>query len=85
NPADGARIWRGGRYGQGQALMVNGTLVISSEDGQIVAVDRATGKPLGQMQVIEGVTWNTFAVAGPLLLARNATETVCLSSELENQ
>ncbi|MFM7517052.1 MAG: PQQ-binding-like beta-propeller repeat protein [Pirellula sp.] len=85
DPADGSRIWRGGRYGQGQALMVNGTLVISSEDGQIVAVDRATGKPLGQMQVLEGVTWNTFAVAGPLLLARNATETVCLSSELENQ
>lgn len=85
DPADGSRIWRGGRYGQGQALMVNGTMVISSEDGQIIAVDRATGKPLGQMQVLEGVTWNTFAVAGPLLLVRNGTEAVCLSSELENQ
>jgi outer membrane protein assembly factor BamB len=85
DPADGSRIWRGGRYGQGQALMVNGTLVISSEDGQIIAVDRATGKPLGQMQVLEGVTWNTIAVAGPLLLVRNGTEAVCLSSELENQ
>ena len=85
DPADGSRIWRGGRYGQGQALMVNGTLVISSEVGQLIAVDRTTGKPLGQVNVLEGVTWNTFAVAGPLLLVRNGTEAVCLSSELDNQ
>jgi len=85
DPADGSRIWRGGRYGQGQALMVNGTLVISSEVGQLIAVDRTTGKPLGQLNVLEGVTWNTFAVAGPLLLVRNGTEAVCLSSELDNQ
>ena len=65
--------------------MVNGTLVISSEVGQLIAVDRTTGKPLGQLNVLEGVTWNTFAVAGPLLLVRNGTEAVCLSSELDNQ
>jgi len=85
DPADGSRIWRGGRYGQGQALMVNGTLLIISEDGQIIAVDRATGKPVGQMSVLEGVTWNTFAVAGPYMLVRNGTEAVCLSSSVQSQ
>jgi outer membrane protein assembly factor BamB len=85
DPADGSRVWRGGRYGQGQAFMINGTLLITSEGGQIIAVDRTTGKPIGQMSVLEGVTWNTFAVAGPMLLVRNGTEAVCLSSELENQ
>jgi outer membrane protein assembly factor BamB len=79
-PDDGSRIWRGQRYGQGQSLMVNGTLIISSEDGRLVAVDRETGKPIAEMSVLEGVTWNTFAVAGPYLLVRNGTEAVCLSS-----
>jgi hypothetical protein len=65
--------------------MVNGTLLIISEDGQIIAVDRATGKPVGQMSVLEGVTWNTFAVAGPYMLVRNGTEAVCLSSSVQSQ
>lgn len=82
DPADGSRIWRGQRYGQGQALMVNGALLISSEDGRIIAVDRETGKPLGEMSVLEGVTWNTSAVAGPYLLVRNGTEAVCLASPI---
>jgi outer membrane protein assembly factor BamB len=80
DPADSSRIWRGQRYGQGQALMVNGALLISSEDGRIIAVDRETGKPMGQMSALEGVTWNTSAVAGPYLLVRNGTEAVCLAS-----
>lgn len=80
DPADGSRIWRGQRYGQGQALMVNGALLINSEDGRIIAVDRETGKPMGEMSVLEGVTWNTSAVAGPYLLVRNGTEAVCLAS-----
>lgn len=85
DPKDGTRIWRGQRYGQGQALMVNGTLLISSEDGRIIAVSRENGKPLSEMSVLEGVTWNTSAVAGPYLLVRNGTEAVCLSSPAQGQ
>ena len=80
DPADGSRIWRGQRYGQGQTLMVNGTLLVSSEDGRIVAVDKQSGKPIAEMNVLEGITWNTCAVAGPFLLVRNGSEAVCLTA-----
>ena len=85
NPTDGSRIWRGQRYGQGQTLVVNGALLIGSEDGRIVAVDPNTGKPKGEMNVLEGVTWNTLAVAGPYLLVRNGTEAVCLASPVATE
>ncbi|MCY3007867.1 MAG: PQQ-binding-like beta-propeller repeat protein [Planctomycetota bacterium] len=80
DPADGSRIWRGQRYGQGQTLIVNGTLLVSSEDGRIVAVDPKSGKPIAEMNVLEGITWNTCAVAGPYLLVRNGSEAVCLTA-----
>lgn len=85
DPKDGTRLWRGQRYGQGQSLLVNGALLISSEDGRVVMVDRQTGKPLGELSVLEGVTWNTCAVAGPYLLVRNGTEAVCLASPAAKQ
>jgi outer membrane protein assembly factor BamB len=80
DPNTGTREWRGGRFGQGQLLMVNGTVLISAEDGRIASVDAASGKLIGEMSVLEGVTWNVPAVAGPYLLVRNATEAVCLRS-----
>ena len=60
--------------------MVNGTLLVSSEDGRIVAVDKKSGKPIAEMNVLEGITWNTCAVAGPFLLVRNGSEAVCLTA-----
>jgi outer membrane protein assembly factor BamB len=76
----GERVWKGGRFGQGQLLLVNGSLVVLSEDGRIVVVDKQSGKLIAQKEVLEGITWNTFAVAGPYLLVRNGTQAVCLRS-----
>jgi outer membrane protein assembly factor BamB len=83
DPADGVRVWRGKRYGQGQILVVNGAILVSAEDGRVVSVDRESGKPIAEMQVLEGITWNTPAIAGPFLLVRNASEVVCLLSPKE--
>ena len=83
DPLTGTRIWRGPRYGQGQLLVVNGELLVSAEDGRVASVDRTTGRPVAEMQVLEGITWNTPAVAGPYLLVRNGTEAVCLTSPTE--
>lgn len=83
DPTDNVRVWRGKRYGQGQILVVNGNLLVSAEDGRIVSVERESGKPIAEMQVLEGITWNTPAVAGPFLLVRNASEAVCLLSPTE--
>lgn len=77
----GERVWRGGRFGQGQMLLVNGCLVILSEDGRIVLADKETGKVKAQREVLEGTTWNTFAIAGAYMLVRNGTQAVCLKSE----
>jgi outer membrane protein assembly factor BamB len=76
----GERVWKGGRFGQGQLLLVNGSLVVLSEDGRIVVVDKQSGKLIAQKEVLEGITWNTFAVVGPYLLVRNGTQAVCLRS-----
>ncbi len=78
DPETGTRIWRGGRFGQGQMLIVNGVILVSAEDGRIAAVNAADGKTIAEMQVLDGITWNPPAVAGPFLLVRNGTEAVCL-------
>lgn len=82
-PDTGKRIWRGGRYGQGQLLIVNNTLLVTSEDGRLILVEPDQGKELHAIDVLDGVTWNYPAVAGPFILMRNGSEMVCLFSPSE--
>jgi len=79
-PEDGKRIWRGGRFGQGQLLVVNGMLLVSAEDGRIVLAKCEEGAVVYEQPILDGVTWNYPAVAGPFLLVRNGTEMACLYS-----
>lgn len=79
-PDTGNRRWRGERFGHGQVLMVNGVLLVASEEGHIAAVDPENGVTLAKHQVLDGITWNIPAVAGPYLLIRNGTEAACLKS-----
>lgn len=76
-PETGKRIWRGGRYGQGQLLVVNNRLMVTSEDGRLILVEPDQGKELHAIDVLDGVTWNYPAVAGPFILMRNGSEMVC--------
>jgi len=85
NPSDGSRIWRGKRYGQGQAIIVNDHVLVSAEDGRIALVSIQDGTPIAEMQVLDGITWNVPAVAGPYLLMRNSEEVVCLLSKRDAQ
>jgi len=83
---DGTRVWRGKRYGQGQLIVVNKHLLITTEDGRIVLIPATRdglGKAIAEMQVLEGITWNVPAVAGPYLLVRNAEFAACLVSSTE--
>jgi outer membrane protein assembly factor BamB len=83
DPKDGSRLWRGKRYGHGQAIIVNGNLLVTTEDGRIALVPATAtsqGKPIAEMTVLEGITWNVPAVAGPYLLVRNAEFAACLLS-----
>lgn len=80
-PEDGTRVWRGGRFGQGQLLIVNGQCLVLSEDGRVVSIPtsgESAGKSSAELQVLEGITWNVPTVAGAYLLVRNGEEAACL-------
>ena len=77
--ADGKRMWKGGRYGQGQVLRVRGVLVVQAESGEVVFVDCSPEKHLvrGRLAALDGQTWNNPCVTPGRLLVRNAEEAVC--------
>ena len=68
----GERRWRAGRYGHGQTLLVDGLLLVTTEDGDIVLVEAtpAAHRELSRITAFDAKTWNPPAVAGPYLLVR---------------
>jgi hypothetical protein len=78
--ASGKQIWKRGRYGQGQLLLIDDLLLVQAEDGRVVLVE-ANHKEhveLASFQAIEGEPcWNCPALAGPYLLVRNKNEAAC--------
>ncbi len=83
DPENGKRVWKGGRFGQGQLLVVNGKLLILSEDGRIALVEPKDGGLIAELPALEGVTWNYPAAAGPFLLVRNASQMACFLSRID--
>ncbi len=77
--SSGTRMWKQGRYGQGQLFRVGDVLLIQAESGDVVAVPATAEKPteLGRLGALEGQTWNTLCVSGSNLLVRNAEEAAC--------
>lgn len=76
---DGKRAWKRGRYGQGQVLLVGGTLLVQAESGEVIAVPATPEQPteLGRFAALDGQTWNNLCLAGNRLLVRNAEEAAC--------
>jgi outer membrane protein assembly factor BamB len=72
----GAIKWKGGRYGYGQVMLVDGHLIVVTEAGDLALV-RATPDAhveLARFPAIEGKSWNHPAMAGGFLLIRNVLE-----------
>ncbi len=74
----GERKWRGGRYGQGQVLLLenSGLLLIAAEDGRVVLL-RAEGNEsveVASFSALTGKTWNHPVVVGDRLYVRNSQE-----------
>ena len=79
NVIGGKRVWKKGRYGYGQLLLIDDTLLILSEEGDVVLVPATTESPreLARIHAIDGKTWNHPVLSRGRLLVRNSDEAAC--------
>jgi len=84
---DGSLRWRQGRYGHGQGLLINDLYLLMAENGELVLLQPTPQSPneLHRFRVFSGKTWNPFALADDLLLARTDQEAACLRVPLDSQ
>jgi hypothetical protein len=75
---DGTRKWKGGRYGNGQLVLLpeQDLLLVLSEEGELalVAATKDEFKELARFPAIAGKTWNHPVLVGDILLVRNGDE-----------
>lgn len=78
---DGTRVWKKGRYGSGQIVLLEdpGRILVLSEKGELALVEAAPKEPgeVVRIPAIEGKTWAHPTASDGRLIVRNAQEMAC--------
>jgi outer membrane protein assembly factor BamB len=77
---DGTRAWKGGRYGNGQLVLLadQDLLIVISEEGELALVSATPDgySEIARVPALDGKTWNHPVLIGSTLLLRNGQEMV---------
>ena len=78
NLQDGKRNWKGGRYGNGQMILLaeQDLLLVLSEDGELALVSATPDgyREIARFTALDGKCWNHPVLVGNMLLVRNGEE-----------
>jgi outer membrane protein assembly factor BamB len=75
----GKHRWKSGHYGYGQVLLLDNSLLVVSENGDLILVDVSPGggREIARFHAIDGKTWNHPALSGSRLFVRDGEEAAC--------
>jgi outer membrane protein assembly factor BamB len=76
--SDGKRVWKGGRYGNGQVILLadQDLLLVVTEEGELALVSATPDqfKEIARIPALNAKTWNHPVVVHDVLLIRNGEE-----------